>query len=383
MTTLGGATGNSFVTEVLILVVLIAAALAALAINRQRVIRELRDSERAFRDLYESINEGVFRSTLDGRMISANPYLVRLNGFDSEAQMLREVNDIAGEWYVDPTRRAEIHAMLVKSGKVAGLVSEVYRYRTRERIWIEENTRLVRDGKTSEPLYYDGTVREVTETVRRLELQARHEKIASVISGCLYQQRMDAEGRHSMTYASVGLVNLFGITPEEAMADASVLTEAVHPDDREMLHESFRQSAANLTPRECEYRIIARDGVEKWVFGRSVPESQADGSVLWHGFVADVTDRKRSAAEIHKLAYFDPLTALPNRTMLLDDLNHTLAASAERRSWGALLFIDLDQFKLLNDTKGHHAGDRLLCAIAERLRSCTDRTELVAPLRRR
>ena len=104
-------------------------------------------------------------------MISANPYLVRLNGFDSEEQMLREVNDIAREWYVDPNRRAEIHAMLLDAGRVAGVVSEVYRYRTREQIWIEENTRLVRDPGTHEPLYYDGTVREVTEKVRRLDLQ--------------------------------------------------------------------------------------------------------------------------------------------------------------------------------------------------------------------
>ena len=176
-------------------------------------MRRLRHSERAFRDLYDNIGEGVFRSTLDGRMISANPYLVRLNGFHSEAEMLREVNDIAGEWYVDPNRRAELHAMLLEKGKVAEVVSEVYRYRTRERIWIEENTRLVRDPRTDEPLYYDGTVREVTETVRRLDLQRRYDQIAAAVSGCLYQHRR--RRRQSVdALCQPRDRDLFGLTPE-------------------------------------------------------------------------------------------------------------------------------------------------------------------------
>ena len=111
--------------EIILALVTLCAALCAVAISRQVVIRQLRRDERASFDLYANIKEGVFRSTLDGRMISANPALVRLNGFDSEAQMLREVNDIAGQWYVDPSRRSEIHEMLLASGEVTGLVSEV------------------------------------------------------------------------------------------------------------------------------------------------------------------------------------------------------------------------------------------------------------------
>jgi len=139
--------------QILALLVIVVAGLAVILVNRQLTVKRLRESQRAFRDLYDNIGEGVFRSTLDGRMISANPYLVRLNGFDSEAEMLREVTDIAHEWYVDPNRRAEIHDRLVAEGQVNGAISEVYRYRTRERIWIEENTRLVRDLRSGEPLY--------------------------------------------------------------------------------------------------------------------------------------------------------------------------------------------------------------------------------------
>jgi diguanylate cyclase (GGDEF)-like protein/PAS domain S-box-containing protein len=363
--------------EILALLAVAVAVLIVIAIHRQITVRRLRESERAFRDLYDHVNEGIFRSTLDGRMISANPYLVRLNGFQSEAEMLREVNDIAGQWYVDPNRRAEIHQMLLEHGRVSGLVSEVYRYRTRERIWIEESTRLVRDPRTDEPLYYDGTVREVTESVRRLELQQRYDKITAVISGCLYQHRRRPDGRSSMPYASKGLVDLFGIEPEAVVDDASILGKVIHPDDMQRIVDSLTVSRETLTAWQCEYRVIVPGRPEKWVFAHAFPEREPDGSTLWHGFLTDVTERKRSEARIYSLAYFDALTGLPNRAQLLEAIRHAQSHSARRGRFGALLFIDLDQFKILNDTKGHLAGDQLLREVAERLRLSSDRSTVI------
>jgi diguanylate cyclase (GGDEF)-like protein/PAS domain S-box-containing protein len=361
--------------QLMAILVLGLVTLGVVAINRQLTVRRLRESERAFRDLYDNIGEGVFRSTLDGRMISANPYLVRLNGFDSEDQMLREVNDIAREWYVDPNRRAEIHAMLLEAGR-AEVVSEVYRYCTRERIWIEENTRLVRDPRTNEPLHYDGTVREVTEKVRRLDLQRRYDQIGAAVAGCVYQHRRRPDGSRTMPYASPGIVDLFGFTPEELKEDSSVLMERIHPDDRERVQTSLGHSQETLNTWQCEYRVRVPGKPERWLSSHAFPEREADGSTLWHGFLTDVTERKRAEERIFNLAYFDPLTGLPNRAQILDVLNDAQLHDTRDR-WNALLFIDLDQFKLLNDSKGHPAGDRLLLEVADRLRSCSDRATLV------
>lgn len=354
--------------------------LALATLHRQRAFERIRQAEQSFRDFYDNISEGVFRSTLDGRMISANPSLVRLNGFRTEAEMLRAVNNIGKEWYVNPNRREEIHQILLDTGKAAGLVSEIYRYNTRERIWIEESTRLVRDNRTGEPLYYDGTVREVTETVRRLELQGHYDKIASIVSGCLYQFRMRPDGTTCMPYASVGLIHVFGLRPNEVVADATAIFDTIHPDDRDNVQASIDQSAERLTPWQSEFRIRTPDGQEKWVFGHSVPEREADGSTLWHGHLTDISERKQTEAKIHDLAYFDALTKLPNRTMLRDRLGQTLSADRQDGRHGALLFIDLDHFKMLNDTKGHHVGDLLLCEIAERIRACVRQNDLVARL---
>jgi PAS domain S-box-containing protein len=211
--TLLGSSEPVVVTGLLVVLALACLGLSCLALNRHRALRRLQAVERSFRDLYDNITEGVFRSTLDGTLISANPALVRLNEFDSEDEMLAAVNDIGGKWYVDPERREEIYRLLLKHGKVTKLVSEVHRYKSRERIWIEENTRLVRDAKTGEPLYYDGTVREVTEKMRRLQLQERYDKIASIVSGCLMQHRRKPDGASSIPYASIGLFHIFGLMP--------------------------------------------------------------------------------------------------------------------------------------------------------------------------
>ncbi len=104
---------------------------------------------------------GIYRSSINGRQLRANPTLVRLNGYRSEADMLQAVGDIATEWYVQRDRRAQFQRLLHERGRVEDFVSEICRHRTRERIWISETGRLVRHPGSGEPLYYEGSVREL------------------------------------------------------------------------------------------------------------------------------------------------------------------------------------------------------------------------------
>ena len=99
-----------------------------------------------FSSLFEFLPIGAYRSLPDGTQLRANPALVRLNGYDDEAEMLAAVRDIAFEWYVDPQRRALFRRLLEADGRVTGFESEVRRHRTRESIWVSENAHLVRDA---------------------------------------------------------------------------------------------------------------------------------------------------------------------------------------------------------------------------------------------
>ena len=125
----------------------------------------------------------------------------------------------------------------------------------------------------------------------------------------------------------------------------------------------------NGTVQGAETEIRCRDGSHKWVLVSIRAGRNRNGEIIVHdGAVEDVTDRKLAQQRVDFLAYYDALTGLPNRTLLRDRLNKALAAARRKRSSIALLFLDLDRFKVINDSLGHSFGDLLLQQVAERLK---------------
>ncbi|WIX31637.1 ATP-binding protein [Salinicola sp. JS01] len=132
------------------------------------------------------------------------------------------------------------------------------------------------------------------EVEARDEMAGRLAKIASQTPGMIYQYRVDNAGNGTFPYASEAIRTFYGISPEQAAQDASMVIEAIVEEDRGKVIESIRESRENLTPWHCEYRIQHPDGHVLWLAGQSIPEREPDGATLWHGFVHDVTERKRS-----------------------------------------------------------------------------------------
>lgn len=353
--------------------------IAALATNfhLHMLYRRSEHARQNQRDLIENLYEGVYRSTLDGRQLSANKALVRLNGYNCEDELLAAIGDIATEWYVVPTRRKEFRDVLLRDGFVENFVSEVYRHKTRERIWISESARLVRDRKTGRPLFYEGSVREITDTITRLDAEERLRKLSSQVPGGLIQFVRGGDGIYAMRFASSGFRALYGMDEKEPLPSAAKFVTMVHPLDRQAFLANARAGVENGEAWNQEYRIILRDGATKWLQINAKAEPLEDG-VIWHGYVSDITLRKQTETEIEKLAFFDPLTGLPNRRMFIDRMTRAVAGCREKRHSGALLFIDLDNFKTLNDTRGHDVGDAYLVQVAQRLRDCVGRHDTVA-----
>jgi PAS domain S-box-containing protein len=124
--------------------------------------RAFREAEARYRSIIDNAIEGVYISSIDGRMIVANRALAEINGYATPEELILSVKDIGKEWYVRPERREEFVASMDNRGEVRNFESEVYRHKTRERIWVQENARLVRD-EGGKPLYYEGTVQEITQ----------------------------------------------------------------------------------------------------------------------------------------------------------------------------------------------------------------------------
>ncbi|MCO5145904.1 MAG: EAL domain-containing protein [Aquamicrobium sp.] len=349
---------------------------AAAAFHFRMLYRRSEEEQENHRSLIENLYDGIYRSTPDGRQLSANKALVRLNGYDSEDEMLASVNDIATEWYVVPTRRDEFRALLRRHGFVTDFVSEVYRHKTRERIWVTESARLVRERKTGRPLFYEGSVREITETVNRLEAEERLRKLSSQVPGGLIQFVRRADGSYTVPFMSSGFRELYGLGENETLVSTQEITAMVPPEDRPAFLENVR-AGTSARSWDQEYRVTLRDGTTKWLQISAKPEAVEDG-VIWHGYISDITTRKASEAEIEKLAFFDPLTGLPNRRMFMDRMACAVSRCREHDTSGALLFIDLDNFKTLNDTRGHDVGDCFLTQVAERLKGCVGPRDTVA-----
>jgi len=163
----------------------------------------------------------------------------------------------------------------------------------------------VRFNDAGKTLQVAGTIQDITE---RKEAEIKwHEtldllqKVASRVPGVVYQFRMRLDGSFCFPFASDALHDIFGVRPEEVRDDASKVFATVLPEDLPAVIESIKVSARTLTPWWYEARVKVGDGFVRWLYGNSVPQREVDGSVLWHGFITDITERKQIEESLREL----------------------------------------------------------------------------------
>jgi diguanylate cyclase (GGDEF)-like protein/PAS domain S-box-containing protein len=150
----------------------------------------------------------------------------------------------------------------------------------------------------------------------------------------------------------------------------------VHPEDREPIHDLMDQILADHQPRSADFRVVRPDESERIVHQQAEVASSASNGVLRvEGTLQDITDLRRAEEQVRFLASYDPLTGLPNRTLILDRLSLLLQRTEGGDRGLALFLVGVDHFKRINDTLGHRAGDRLLQEIGERLVQCLLETD--------
>ena len=182
--------------------------------------------------------------------------------------------------------------------------------------------------------------------------------------------------------------DMFGLTEEDSEGSHAHFMNFVDAEDRERICEALRAALRGPGPYDAHHRLQLPDGSERYVHAKAKVSFDADGRALaLHGTIQDVTERRLAEQKIHSLAYYDSLTGLANRTMFRDQLDRAIALCVRDGQQLAVMFLDLDKFKRINDTFGHSVGDQLLAAAAERIvgyvRSSEmvsrDETELLAP----
>ncbi|OGS96103.1 MAG: hypothetical protein A3H31_01570 [Gallionellales bacterium RIFCSPLOWO2_02_FULL_57_47] len=185
---------------------------------------------------------------------------------------------------------------------------------------------------------------------------------------------LDLEGRR--LYNSPSYARLFGDI--EAMKGTDSFAE-IHPDDRESIKRAFNETVQSGIGHRLNFRFVLADGSIRYMesCGGLIKNNQGQPS---HVVVVsrDITERIKYDEEIRNLAFYDTLTQLPNRRLLNDRLAQAMASSKRSNRYGALMFVDLDNFKSLNDAHGHNVGDLLLTQVACRITSCVREMDTVA-----
>ncbi len=330
--------------------------------------------------LFEFLPIGAYRTSPTGVVLRANAALVRMNGYDTEAEWLTVINTSAQAWYVDPQRRKHLRELLDRDNAVTDFVSEVRSARRDERMWVREAAHAVRDADDT-LLYYEGTIEDITANhLAQIALTQSEErwKLALESTG---DGVWDWYVQTGVEFYSRRCKEIYGFAEDEIADRADALDGRTHPADVDQMQRDrdahFRGETETYTN---EHRILCKDGSWKWVLTRGMVISRDAGGkpLRMIGTHTDISDRKDAETLVWKQAHFDSLTGLPNRRMLRQRLDAAIQHSQQSQQELAILFIDLDHFKEVNDTLGHDNGDLLLVQAAQRILDCVGTDDTVA-----
>ncbi|MBY0611194.1 MAG: EAL domain-containing protein [Beijerinckiaceae bacterium] len=473
---------------------------------RRAAERAKRTAEAEYRALFENAVIGLYRASIDGQHIRANPALAQINGYQAGAEQRAWVEDFARDWYVDPARRAEFQAIMERDGRVTDFVSQVFRHATGERIWVSESAWPVHD-ESGAIVAYEGTILEATARIEAAvalaESESRYRVLANGLPQMVWVVRaedgeaiycndgfkayygeigsaraarvarnhpddaertaaiwarsmadntsfevelricrtdgvyrwhklvmnpIERDGRtvewlgtaldideivtarealrisedrlaRALEAGSDGLwdwdigtgaiwlserwFEMLGYRAGEIEHNIRVWFKLIHPDDEERSLRSLNDHCDGLTPLfNCEYRLKRADGEWGWVLarGKVVSRDEKGRPLRIVGTHIDISKRKAAEMRIAHLAGHDPLTDLANRALFNEAIDEALAAMRRGGTAFALLYLDLDRFKAVNDSLGHKAGDVLLQEVARRFRTALAPGDRIARL---
>ena len=209
------------------------------------------------------------------------------------------------------------------------------------------------------------------------QTEVRYRTLVEQIPAIVYIAGVGETG--DWLYVSPQIEPILGYAPKEWLSHSAPFSTFLHPADRERVLAEEAYSGATGNPLRSEFRMVSKDKRVVWLRDEAhLVEDESGRPMFWQGLMSDITDLKKAEEQVAFLAYHDKLTRLPNRAMFEELLDLALTRAKRKELGVAVLFMDLDNFKLVNDSLGHEAGDELLQQMGTRLREALRETDVVA-----
>ena len=356
----------------------VAALVLNLALQRRRLSLRVRSAlaaaaatERRFRAVFDNAPVGVVVIDFEGRVVDLNQAMAEMVGFDPEHPMVLTdslLPEDLDDWISDLER--------LRSGELQHLIVQRELRRSDDtRFWARTTSAPLRGEEAVVTLVQDVTTERAAAEAAE-ELRSRRARFEALVRHSTDLITVIGPDR-SILYASPAIAALVGVSPDEALGTDAV--DHVHPADRIPVSEAM--ALAMLSPGvhgPVRYRLVSVDGSVRWVEATmtNLLDDLDVGGVVAN--CRDVTAQEEAAEALRQRAFHDPLTGLATRDVLLDRLAIALIASHGSGGTVALLFVDLDRFKQVNDRYGHAAGDALLVEVSKAIADAVRPGDMVA-----
>lgn len=349
-------------------------------LERERVQRALRKSEEQYRLITENSRDLICMIDGNGTFLYFSPSFEQVLGYRPED--LRGPGAFFGR--VHPNDLPGLMENFRRANQTGEAGRNEFRYLDSNAGWrnMEAIFSPVQDETDREPravfVCRDITERKMTEEALRTS-EERYALAARGANDGLWDWNLKA----NQIYFSHRWKAMLGYRENEIGTDPEEWFRRIHPDDLPRVKEEMDAHLQGRIPHfETEHRVLHRDGRYRWMLNRGLGIFDSSGNAYrMAGSQTDITGRKLAEEQLLHNAFYDTLTELPNRAMFMDRLNSAVEQTRRRNEYAfAVLFLDLDRFKVINDSLGHTIGDQLLVAVARRLESCLRAGAMVARL---
>ena len=358
----------------------LARAFNLMSARLKHAIDNLQASEEQLSVTLNSIGDALIAVDLVGQINLMNPVAESLTGWSLDEARNKPVAEVFRIENAKTGKPAEIPINhVLTEGHVVGLANHtVLISRHGQRYHIADSAAPIRDS-SGQLIGVVMVFHTVDEQYRLNEALAESEQHFRNLanSGSALVWMSDLNGR--CNYFNQVWLDFTGRSLEQDLGDGWM--ECIHPEDLQKTLDSYDQAFERREVFSMTYRLRRHDGTYRWLLDKGQPRYDTQGNFLGYiGHCLDITSQRKAEAEVRQLAYYDALTGLPNRRLFMDRLSQALSAGRRSQHVGALMFIDLDQFKRVNDARGHDVGDAVLQQVGGRLTRFLREEDTVARL---